>query len=138
MSIKKKISFYYLIIIELSKEGRLNKKKFCVKIFYIYVIKVNKMPYNKKMAAAHILVSGRVQGVFYRASTRDTALRHHLTGWVRNLTDGRVEAMLEGEKESIEKVIYWCQKGPPASAPSALEIKWLEYSGSFSDFEVLY
>lgn len=91
---------------------------------------------TEKMAAAQIFVSGRVQGVFYRASTREVALRHHLSGWVRNLSDGRVEAMLEGERENIEKVIEWCRLGPPAAAPSNLEIKWLKYSGSFSDFRL--
>ena len=90
------------------------------------------------MAAAHIFVSGRVQGVFYRAGTRECALRHHLSGWVRNLSDGRVEAMLEGEKGNIEKVIEWCRLGPPAAAPSNLEIKWLKYSGSFTDFALRY
>ena len=90
------------------------------------------------MAAAHLLVSGRVQGVFYRASTREVALRHHLTGWVRNLSDGRVEALLEGEKGNIEKVIEWCRSGPPAAAPTNLEINWLNYSGSFSDFNMRY
>jgi len=93
---------------------------------------------STKMAAAHILVSGRVQGVFYRASTREVALRRHLTGWVRNLSDGRVEAVLEGEKGNIEKVIEWCRSGPPAAAPTNLEIKWLSYSGSFSDFTMRY
>ena len=89
---------------------------------------------SENMAAAHIFVSGRVQGVFYRAGTRECALKHHLTGWVRNLSDGRVEAMLEGEKENIEKVIEWCRSGPPAAAPSGLDIEWLKYSGSFTDF----
>ncbi|MDT8318796.1 MAG: acylphosphatase [bacterium] len=92
----------------------------------------------ENMAAAQILVSGRVQGVFYRATTRETALSHHLTGWVRNLSDGRVEAMLEGEKGNIEKVIEWCRSGPSAAAPSDLEIKWLKYSGSYNDFRLRY
>ena len=93
---------------------------------------------TKKRAAAQIFVSGRVQGVFYRASTREIALSHHLTGWVRNLSDGRVEAVFEGEKGDIEKVIEWCRSGPPAAAPSNLEIKWLNYSGSFKDFIMRY
>ncbi len=94
--------------------------------------------HTEKMAAAHIFVSGRVQGVFYRASTKEIALIYHLTGWVRNLSDGRVEAMFEGEKENIEKVVEWCRQGPPAAAPSNLEIKWLKYSGSFTDFKMRY
>lgn len=93
---------------------------------------------TEKMAAAQIFVSGRVQGVFYRASTREIALSHHLTGWVRNLSDGRVEAMFEGEKGNIEEVVEWCRSGPPAAAPSNLEIKWLNYSGSFNDFTMRY
>ena len=90
------------------------------------------------MAAVHIFVSGRVQGVFYRAGTRECALRHGLTGWVRNLSDGRVEAMFEGKKENIEKVIAWCRLGPPAAAPDNLDIEWLKYSGSFDDFALRY
>ena len=93
---------------------------------------------TEKMAAAHVFVSGRVQGVFYRASTREIALIHHLTGWVKNLSDGRVEAMLEGKKGNIEEVVEWCRSGPPAAAPSNLEIKWLNYSGSFNDFTMRY
>ena len=93
---------------------------------------------TEKRAAAQIFVSGRVQEVFYRASTREIALSHHLTGWVRNLSDGRVEAVFEGEKGDIEKVIEWCRSGPPAAAPSNLEIKWLSYSGSFNDFTMRY
>ncbi len=86
----------------------------------------------------NVTVFGRVQGVFYRAGTREIALNQHLTGWVRNLSDGRVEAMFEGEKGNIEKVIEWCRLGPPAAAPSNLDIKWLKYSGSFTDFTMRY
>ena len=93
---------------------------------------------TENMATAHIFVSGRVQGVFYRAGTRECALKHQLSGWVRNLSDGRVEAMFEGEKGNIEKVIEWCRSGPPAAAPSDLDVEWLKYSGSFTDFTLRY
>ena len=93
---------------------------------------------NKYMAAAHIFVSGRVQGVFYRANTVDIAREHNLTGWVRNLEDGRVEAILEGEKEDVQKVIEWCRSGPPHASVTELEIEWLEYSGDLSGFTLKY
>ena len=61
------------------------------------------------------LISGRVQGVGYRYNTQQQALQHQLTGWVRNLSDGRVEAWLEGEEEQVERMITWLRIGPPAS-----------------------
>ena len=61
----------------------------------------------------HIWVSGRVQGVFYRAHTVDVARRLGLTGWVRNLPDGRVEIVAEGEEDALEKLRVWCRQGPP-------------------------
>jgi len=89
-------------------------------------------------ARAHIIVSGRVQGVFYRAFTEETADALGLYGWVRNLPDGRVEAVFEGEKEAIEKAIVICRKGPPAARVSNIDVKWEDFKGEFTAFSVKY
>lgn len=89
-------------------------------------------------ARAHIFVSGRVQGVFYRARTRETALAHGLTGWVRNCADGRVEVLMEGEKENVTRVISWCRQGPPAAYVADVETLWEEPTGEFFDFTIKY
>ena len=66
-------------------------------------------------SACHCIVSGRVQGVFYRASCRDEARARDLTGWVRNLPDGRVEVVACGDPEQLEAFRAWLRKGPPAA-----------------------
>ncbi len=87
---------------------------------------------------AKIRISGFVQGVFFRASTRDVARRLGLTGWVRNLPDGSVEALFEGEKEKVEEVVRWCHNGPPGASVTEVNEEWLEYKGEFSNFEIRY
>ncbi|MFC7175881.1 acylphosphatase [Halosegnis marinus] len=64
---------------------------------------------------AHVLVSGRVQGVYYRANTRDAARERGVAGWVRNLDDGRVEAVFEGPRADVEATVEWCHTGSPAA-----------------------
>jgi len=92
---------------------------------------------NKKIRT-HIFVSGRVQGVFFRSHTAEKARELELTGWVRNLEDGRVEAVFEGEKEKIEKIIEWAKKGPTFARVDDVEIEWQDYKGEFKDFEIRY
>jgi acylphosphatase len=89
-------------------------------------------------ARANIKVIGRVQGVYYRSTTREVAIELGLTGWVRNVPDGSVEIVVEGEKEKIEELIKWCRKGPPLAIVKNLEIKWEEYKNEFKSFEVRY
>ncbi len=86
----------------------------------------------------HLLISGRVQGVFYRANTRDEARRLGLTGWVRNLPDGRVEALVEGEEERIKRLIDWCHHGPPGAVVREVQAHWEDYRGEFTGFEIRY
>jgi acylphosphatase len=79
-----------------------------------------------------------VQGVFFRSETQDEALRHNLTGWVRNLPDGRVEAVFEGEKENVEKLIEFCGRGPPGARVTNVEVTYEDYKGEFKGFAIRY
>jgi acylphosphatase len=79
-----------------------------------------------------------VQGVYFRENTRREAQRRAVRGWVRNLSDGRVEAVFEGERNSVEAVVEWCRVGPPDGHVERLEVKWEEPQGSFSGFEVTW
>lgn len=90
------------------------------------------------MARAQVLISGRVQGVFYRAYTRDQAVARGLTGWVRNLPDGRVLALFEGDREKIESMLAWCRQGPPHAAVDEVLPDWQPYQGEFQDFGIAY
>jgi len=87
---------------------------------------------------ARIFVSGRVQGVYFREKTRRKAQELGVFGWVRNLPDGRVEAVFEGEKEKVEKTIEWSKKGPFWAKVNGLEVEWEEYRGEFENFEIRY
>jgi acylphosphatase len=87
-------------------------------------------------ARAHLWITGRVQGVNFRYYTRAEALRLRLTGWVRNLWDGRVEAVLEGEEEAVCQMVDWCHVGPPAAIVADVEIEWETPSGDFHDFDI--
>ena len=89
-------------------------------------------------ARAHVYVSGHVQGVFFRAHTEDVARGLGLCGWVRNLGDGRVEAVFEGEREQLEEIIKYCRRGPPGARVTGVEVKWEDYKGEFSGFETRY
>lgn len=92
----------------------------------------------KENARAHLIISGRVQGVFYRMETKHAADRIGVFGWVRNKRDGRVEAIVEGEKARVEALIQWCQKGPPAARVQNVEVSWESYQDEFTSFEIAY
>ncbi len=87
---------------------------------------------------AHVFVSGRVQGVFFRATTRKEAEKRGVKGWVKNLRDGRVEAVFEGEEEKVEEMIDFCHRGSSAAKVKDVEIEWEEYKDEFSNFSVRY
>ena len=76
------------------------------------------------MVRAHVFVSGRVQGVFYRAEARAQARSRKLGGWVRNSADGRVEAVFEGVRPQVEAMIAWCRTGPVMARVEAVEVSW--------------
>lgn len=89
-------------------------------------------------ARAHIIVEGWVQGVFYRAFTRNVAVMRGLDGWVRNLPDGRVEAVFEGSRELIEQALKECRKGPFGSRVDSIDVSWEPATGEASGFEIRY
>lgn len=88
--------------------------------------------------ARHLIVSGRVQGVFFRMETMRAAERFGVFGWVRNLPDGRVEAVLEGDRQAVESLTDWCRKGPALARVDEVRIESRPYEGHFSRFEIRY
>lgn len=91
-----------------------------------------------KKECVHIIVTGKVQGVFYRATAEETALGLGLTGWVKNRADGRVELEAEGGRASLEKLIAWCHEGPPLACVTNVSVDWRPATGQFSTFETTY
>ena len=90
------------------------------------------------MALKQVLVTvrGRVQGVYFRASTQREAKRLGLTGWVRNRQDGGVEMCVEGEEEELKELIAWAHKGPTAARVERVDVRWRGYAGEFADFRI--
>jgi acylphosphatase len=88
--------------------------------------------------SARVVIHGWVQGVYFRAFTRDEAALLGLTGWVRNRQDGTVEAYFEGEKNQVEKMVQWCHRGSPRSRVEKVDLTYGEYTGQFEDFQVRY
>lgn len=90
------------------------------------------------MRRVHVYISGRVQGVFFRAETQQTANGLNLTGWVRNMADGRVEAVFEGEDKNVNKMLEWCHIGPPAAQVEEVLTEEELHTGEFRNFRVIY
>ena len=90
------------------------------------------------MKRVHVYISGRVQGVFFRAETQRAATDLNLTGWVKNIVDGRVEAVFEGEDEDVDKMLAWCHVGPPAARVENVEVTEETYTGEFRNFSIKY
>ena len=89
-------------------------------------------------ARAHVFVSGRVQGVFFRSETKRKADRHEVKGWVRNLPDDRVEVVFEGEKEAVKALIEFCKHGPSGARVTKVDLTWENYTGEFDRFKMKY
>lgn len=85
---------------------------------------------------AQVLVSGRVQGVWFRQSAKNTALKHAVNGWCRNNPDGSVEVVLEGDKNAVLSVIEWCRKGPELARVDSALVTWESPTGEFNDFRI--
>lgn len=90
------------------------------------------------MKRYRIIISGRVQGVWYRQSMLEVAKSLNIKGWVRNLPDGKVEACVEGEEEALKKIIQWCRIGPPHASVEDVEIEEELLSNEFKDFIIRY
>ncbi|NWG11342.1 acylphosphatase [Candidatus Bathyarchaeota archaeon] len=90
------------------------------------------------MVRAHILVSGRVQGVFFRSEISYEAEKRGVKGWVRNLPDGRVEAVFEGEEENVKEIIEFCKRGPPGAKVTKVDVTQENYTGKIRRFETRY
>ena len=84
----------------------------------------------------HLVISGIVQGVFFRASAAHTARMLGLTGLIRNLSNGCVEVVAEGEERMLEKMVEWCHKGPSGARVEHVEIEWSEAAGQFMRFQI--
>jgi len=91
-----------------------------------------------KQQRVHLLVSGKVQGVFFRQALKVVAKKNNVLGWVRNLKDGRVEAILEGDNKSINSVIEWTRIGSANSRVDDIEVSNEEFKNEFLMFDVLY
>lgn len=87
-------------------------------------------------ARVRLRVEGRVQGVFFRASTMEEAIRLGLKGWVRNCPDGSVEAVAEGARKKIDDLVNWCRHGPPGARVENVLVQWEDYKGEFQGFRI--
>ena len=85
-----------------------------------------------------VFVTGRVQGVFFRQTFKVMAKKNNVFGWVKNLNDGRVEAVMEGEDENVSRLIEWSHGGPANARVEDVEIINEKFSGEFTKFDVLY
>jgi acylphosphatase len=87
---------------------------------------------------AHLFVTGRVQGVFFRSETRRRAIALNITGWIRNLQDGRVEALFEGNRENVDALITFCRRGPSGARVVDTKVVSETYTGEFRDFQIVW
>ena len=87
---------------------------------------------------AHLIVEGRVQGVWFRDSTRQEAIRLGLTGWVKNRFDGTVEVVAEGPREKVETLVSWCHHGPPAARVTGVREFKEDFTGEFESFRIVF
>ena len=88
--------------------------------------------------SAHVYISGRVQGVFFRSQTRRKAHEHNITGWIKNLSDGRVEAVFEGEEKDVRILTDFCKLGPTGARVEKTEVILLKFTGEFDDFQIIW
>jgi acylphosphatase len=84
----------------------------------------------------HVLLDGRVQGVFFRGQTEGWAVGLGLTGWIRNLSDGRVEVVAEGRREDLEALLGLLRRGPSFARIDAADVRWLDPTGEFDSFRI--
>ena len=84
----------------------------------------------------HLIIEGQVQGVFFRASTREQASRLGLKGWVRNCPDGSVEVVAEGRRKAVDDLVRWCRRGPPGAQVHNVQLQWEDLKDEFQGFRI--
>jgi len=109
--------------LEEAKKEEKQKKKEVAKLF-------------EEKARLHVIISGHVQGIFFRAFVKKAANVYGVTGWVKNNADGTVEVIAEGVKEKLEKLLNSCKMGPPAAKIQNVKPEWQKWQGEFTNFEV--
>lgn len=92
---------------------------------------------NEQLVAIRVLISGQVQGVGYRLATRSQAQQRKIKGWVRNLADGRVEAVFEGNANAVERMRQWCYTGPPAAVVDNVTFEKVQWE-NLQEFAIRY
>ena len=92
----------------------------------------------KEQVRAHVIITGRVQGVFFRVETQRAAEGFGVSGWVRNKRDGTVEAVFEGRQEDVDATLNWCQQGPRMARVDKVDINWQDYTGEFKSFDATF
>ena len=90
------------------------------------------------MKAVHMNIFGRVQGVWFRASTQETAARLGLTGWVKNTIDGAVEVYAQGEDDAVDRLLSWCYQGPPGAHVDRIDFNEIKADDSLHGFSIRY
>src|SRR5438067_13066010 len=93
--------------------------------------------YIALMPTKHLLIKGKVQGVFYRATAREVAEQLNITGWVKNTDEGHVEAMITGDDKQVEKFIAWCKKGPPKAVVTNIDVEDVAEEKTFQEFKII-
>jgi len=91
-----------------------------------------------KRVRAHVIIDGRVQGVCFRLDTRREAVERGITGWVKNLPDGSVEAVLEGEDGDVKSMLKWCEAGPSLARVMNVSLTWEQYTGEYERFVITF
>lgn len=92
---------------------------------------------SEELLTYRIIISGRVQGVFFRATMKDVADENNILGWVRNLNDGRVESLVRGRKTDLNKIIEWCRLGPDGARVDEIEVSLIQDTGRLQNFTIL-
>ncbi len=91
---------------------------------------------DEHLARLRLLITGKVQGVFFRASAADQAKRLGISGFARNLRDGSVELVGEGSRTALESFLEWARRGPPHARVAHVNMEWVEFIGEFRDFQI--
>ncbi|MDP2647549.1 MAG: acylphosphatase [Desulfobacterales bacterium] len=92
----------------------------------------------EEMTRVHVIISGKVQGVYFRMETRRAAEKYGVAGWVRNRADGTVEAVFEAETSRVHQLLEWCRKGPPSARVDQVSPEPERYTGQLKGFSIMY